>query len=384
MWFANFRAALTDKAPIARPEQVLNARPRPPYARASDVVLVKRLKLLQPPGYYYGVDTLTGAEGAVLLEDMLRTGQCHWRGTGKKHPPLTLGLPRLAKLEWRADEHGMQSPGLDVTPGATTILPLAPPWYLDEGTGSCGPLDTGLPPAVAEAWFNAPILTPNESELLSEELVRRYPEMQVPAPRRIEVETVTNVKPVPCLRLFSQKVSQQNYGYYYGRSRGAETIDLNLARLEFDYEGQRVQAGAAAAVLELFSDGKLRRVTRHQKTEMLAYARLAQCGFGEASEQFFKYRLGKNAGALTLSRMRTRGLISARDAQPELVADGLARGNRREFLFPPGRTGELVTDALEGSGIDWFGVEIGNCSLTVQKLSLLPEFCWNKFSAIRS
>src|SRR5882724_1861881 len=35
------------------PEQIIDSRPRPSYARASDVALVRRLKLVQPQGFYY-------------------------------------------------------------------------------------------------------------------------------------------------------------------------------------------------------------------------------------------------------------------------------------------------------------------------------------------
>ena len=155
------------------------ANPRPPHVRAVDISLLKRLKAIQPGDqHYYQGMVLIGDEGAAMLEELLRTGRCHWKGSGKKHPALSLGQPRLAKLEWRADARGLQTPGLDVSPVPTAILPLVPPWYLDEGTGACGPLDTGLPPAVAQAWINAPALMPDQAELLNEELARRFPELE--------------------------------------------------------------------------------------------------------------------------------------------------------------------------------------------------------------
>ncbi len=70
-------------------------------------------------------------------------------------------------------------------------------------------------------------------------MVRRYPELKVPAPQRIEVETVADLKPVPCLHLFSIQVPRERYyNYYYNSSKASETRELNLARLEFDYEGR--------------------------------------------------------------------------------------------------------------------------------------------------
>ena len=232
-------------------ERILNASVADACVRPADIAIVRRLKLAQPQGHFYNWNILSGAEGASLLEEMVRTGRCHWRGTTKKHPVLAIGPPRLAKLEWHSDKQGMQSPGFDVTPKPTAILPLVPPWYVDQATATCGPLDTGLPPAVAHAWYNAPTLKPDQAELLGEELVRRYPELQIPAPRRIEVETVTDLKPTPCLRLYSHPIVQQNYGYYYSsRTREPDKLELNLARLEFDYGGQRVAYGAPGNLIE--------------------------------------------------------------------------------------------------------------------------------------
>ncbi|MDB6023690.1 MAG: family helicase, partial [Pedosphaera sp.] len=351
-------------------EYVLNNLQRPPCVRNVDVSIVRRLKMSQSSALYYGTNVLAGEDGAALLEEILRTGRCYWRGTGKKHPALSLGAPRLAKLEWKADTQGMQSPGLDVTPTPTAFLPLVPPWYLDEQTGTCGVLDTGLPPTVAAAWFNAPTLTPDQAELLGEELVRRYPDLHVPTPQRIEVETVNDLKPVPCLRLYSQPVSQQNYGYYYGRSRGLETMDLNLARVEFDYEGTRIMPGEPGTLIESFHDGKLRRIQRNKKFELLQFSLLTGLGFRPAREEFFNYRLGKQADALVLSDANA-WFAFCQNTLPELRADGWRVEVDESFRFRLAEPENWYADATESSGIDWFGVEIG-VQLDGQKLNLLP------------
>ncbi len=352
-------------------EGILNNARTDSYVRKVDISIVRRIKLIQPQGHYYGTNLLVGAEGAALLEEILRTGRCHWRGAGKKHPALILGKPRLAKLEWQADNQGMQSPGFDVTPRPTAILPLVPPWYLDEGTGSCGPLDTGLPPAVAHAWFNAPTLKPDQAELLGEELVRRYPDLHVPAPRRIEIETVTNLKPTVCLKLYSHAVTQQSYGYFYSRrTREPETMDLNLARVEFDYEGHRVSHGIPGSLLEQLHDGKLRRIQRQTKHEAMAYLSMTAIGFVEARDIFFNYRLGKHADALTLPDS-SAWFEFCQNTLSDMRAQGWQVELDESFRFRIAEPESWYADAEGGSGIDWFGVEMG-VQLDGQKINLLP------------
>ncbi len=342
------------------------------FVRPQDISILRRLKLNQPTGtYFYGPNLLVGAEGALLLEDILRTGRCHWRGAGKKHPALTLGPARLAKLVWEANKSGMQSPNFVVTPPVTAVLPLSPPWYLDEAATVCGPLDTGLPAAVAEAWFKAPTLLPDQAALLAEELTRRYPDLHVPAPCLIEVETVTNIKPVPCLRLFSVKVSlQRYYGMYFDRFKGGETIDLNLAHVEFEYDGNRILPGAPGSFIEQFHDGKLRRIQRHTSSEITEYSQLIACGFSEAQDAFPNYQLGKHERTLTFPDS-TAWFEFCQNALPQLRTEGWQVELDHSFRFRIAEPESWYADAGEGSGIDWFNVEVG-VQLEGQKVNLLP------------
>jgi superfamily II DNA or RNA helicase len=353
------------------PDYALNQHNLEFPMRPADISLIRKLKLIQPPGSYYTSNVLAGPEGASLLEELLRTGRCHWRGTGRKHPPLTLGPSRAAELQWIANAQGMQSPGFKVTPSTTVVLPLTPPWYLDETTSTCGPMDTGLPPSVAHGWISAPTVTPDQAELLCEEMTRRYPELHVPLPRQVEVETITNLKPVPCLRLFSAKVKPQSYfRSYYSRYAADEILEMSFARLEFDYAGERVAPGPAHMYLEQFSDGKLRRIKRQERAEMLAWSQLLAAGFVEARDEFANYNLGKNADALTLPDADA-WLTFIRDLAPQLREAGwrveIDAGFGFQFVEPEA----WYADAGEGSGIEWFGVEIG-VQLDGQKVNLLP------------
>lgn len=119
------------------------------FVRPVDVALVRKLHLIST-AHIMGGHPIQGSDGAELLRELLATGRCHWRGTGKKHPPLSFGEARPARLTWITEPDGCQRPSLAVTPAARTVLPLAPPWYVDEDAGLCGPLETGLPPTVAE------------------------------------------------------------------------------------------------------------------------------------------------------------------------------------------------------------------------------------------
>ena len=147
-------------------------------------------------------------------------------------------------------------------------------------------------------------------------------------------------------------------------------MDLNLARLEFDYAGSRIKAGEPGTMIEVFQDGKLRRVLRNNKLEISEYLRLTELGFIEARSEFFNYRLGKQSDALTLSDANAWFEFCTNE-----LAGLRARGWQIEmdesFRFRLAEPEDWYADAEESSGIDWFGVEIG-VQLDGQKLNLLP------------
>ena len=106
---------------------VLYTQPPARFVQPLDVELVRRLMLAQGTFNTYEL-FLEGAQGAGVLKEILATGRCHWRGSGKQHPPLTLGAARPATPAWVADPRGRQSPAFKAAPPATDILPMSPPW----------------------------------------------------------------------------------------------------------------------------------------------------------------------------------------------------------------------------------------------------------------
>jgi len=113
------------------------------FPPASDRALLRRLFLSQDDVQLYGAE-LKGQAGAEWLGEIVPTGRCHWMSLRKNSRPLSVGAPRAAKPIWRTDQRGWQEPALELTLPAV-VLPLSPPWYVDEDQGCCGPLETGLP-----------------------------------------------------------------------------------------------------------------------------------------------------------------------------------------------------------------------------------------------
>jgi superfamily II DNA or RNA helicase len=335
----------------------------------SDRDLVRKIIFSRANGVDYNTE-LTGETGAELLAEILATGRCRWRSLAKNRPPLLLGAKRPARAAWKIDAKGWQQPVLDVTPPAAVILPVLPPWYVDEQSHECGPLETELPSAVALEWLRAPKLAPEEAALLKEEMPKAQAAAALPLPAQIEIENLPRTKPVPCLKLYGATIpSAMRFAYprKYGEDDGP--LAINLAHLEFDYKGTRFDSSDRELMAERFENGKLLRLKRDLKSEDALRASLWDEGLTEASEIYYSLR-GDNGADLTFED-ENDWFHFVRIFLPELKAAGWQVETDASFTFRLAEAEAWYADAQAESGLDWFSTEIG-VQVEGQKINLLP------------
>ena len=342
--------------------------PAPAYVRPADRDLVRRVLVAQRIFNTYEA-VIEGEAGVAVLRDLVATGRCQMAGTGARRRLLALGPPRPALPEWKTDAKGWQLPTFTVTPPATEILPLTPPWYFDEAGGLVGPLETGMPDAVAQAWLSAPPVAPSQAQLVSAEIARRAPVVALPAPQPIVVEDMLDCPPVPCLLLHSATLRSWNHGYRWSRDLGEET-EVSLARLTFDYAGVEVPAGGYEPRAEGFAEGRWRRSSRLFKEERTFEFSLAGRGLlpvgsarpdlnfrGKAGE----YTLAKDGDWFSFLQLHV----------PRLRAKGWRVEIDPSFKHRVAEVEEWYGDATDEKNGGWFGVELG-VIIDGEKVNLLP------------
>ncbi len=340
--------------------QLLHA-PAGGFPSASDRALLRRIFLSQDDLQMYNAE-LRGRPGAEVLPEIVATGRCYWQSLRKSIRALSLGPPRAGTPLWQTDNRGWQEPILQVTPPAL-VLPLSPPYYVDEKEAHCGPVQTGLPPEAAAAWLLAPKLSPEQSILLSQQLPA-CAVASLPLPARIEIEAVPEAPPVPCLRLVSSERPEE-FTFF----DEDQTEQCHLAHLEFDYSGLRVPCQNQQELIEQFSAGRLRRITRDFRAERAARSKLEQIGFSPA-DQIYYMRTENLRGVLTFDDANDWMRFILEHA-PELEAKGWRIELDPSFSFRLAQPEEWYADAQPSSGIDWFNAEIG-VQLDGQKVNLLP------------
>ena len=218
---------------------------------------------------------LSGETGARLLEDMIRTGRCHF--DTEHSPALEPGDARMATVEWREDEFADQWLDLVTTPPSPLVMPVCPPWYIDFDLNQAGPLETALSPRVAAAVSTMSRVTPENSD--SAALLADLDKHGLPHPRAIDIVDV-HARPVPVLRLLASEREPADLEVTYPGDFEARVPCR--ARLTFEYAGHEV------APVEIFEDedrphvvragdGRL-RLHRDEEAEEKALDELIDCG----------------------------------------------------------------------------------------------------------
>ena len=148
------------------------------------------------------------------------------------------------------------------------------------------------------------------------------------------------------------------------------TVHVDLARLEFDYLGTRINVTSTADSVNRRDGAELLAIDRHQPTERAALARLTALNFFPA-QQLDLPGASKLEDAFALENEDDWADFALQHL-PELVEAGwrssvslISAGISREA------EDEWHADLEETSGTDWFGLELG-ITVAGERISLLP------------
>ena len=312
----------------------------------------------------------------ALLREIIATGRA--RGLALDGPQLSWGAPRTARFEWILRDNGAQRLALVGENGASLeTLPFPPPLYIDRSTGECGPLTTGLAPRIAAGMSTAPEIPPQAVRAVAERLAGGL----VPPPRGIRMRE-SKAAPIPVLRLFGEEFEAS------ASPHATSGIVLPVVRLEFDYDGTRVNADQRGNPSRREGE-ELLLLRRNPEWETKTRKRLAQLsgfGAGEIHDPALEDAAPNadlRAGDYVFRGSETYGYGIELDSMAQDALDFNSRmlpvlreeGWRVEtadswpFRFYEGPMAMEAT--AESSGVDWFSFAL-NLVVDGQNLDLLP------------
>ena len=376
----------------AKPYQLYQAfgGNKPLFVLDEDLAIMKQIQRFM--GYHYSDECKIpcDGEGELLLEEMLATERCYWQIA---HPDNALQLvePRNASLEWQVEDDGKQRLQVKIAKTSQSesdknlpILRLLPPFFVDIENHAIGKLNfDGINAKQAVALLSAPALNPEQVKLVSDRLPKTIAAKPQLMPKNLVLRRQENVTPTLVLRLDSTQIKPfgvTNYGY---RSQGA-AITIPVAKLAFDYAGRRVNHGEKSQELTSYKDGELISMERNLSAESKAIKTMRKNGFYMQLQDLGKYFAIDEADKQLFSFGQVKPdfyenpdfeddwVEFVTDNVPELRSAGWEVEISKKFpLNIVKADDEWYAEVGEGSGIDWFGLEMG-VSVEGKRQNLLP------------
>ncbi|MCG5497976.1 DEAD/DEAH box helicase [Ectothiorhodospira variabilis] len=291
---------------------------------------------------------LQNLAGGIAMDLMLQTGRLFWGRD--RDQPLQPGEPRTVALTW-LEQDGDFRLVAQTEPKGGLPVDLRPPRYVDPETHEVGALE--VPEGLNARWLSyvpdAPLVSPEELQEVSETLAIQYP--QLPRPKALNVRTIKDVAPVPELTVHVDRLNLTH-----------SILDLN-----FLYEGLPLSPLAPTPVVTAKVSGGLAEIHRDVITEAQCIERLTQEGLVRdpvVPSQFALESLG-----ISQQVIMTRWLELLNQTLPRLQEEGW-RIHHEEGDIPRLDVAEDVHAQVdEGNG--WFDLHF-DLEVDGRKVPLLP------------
>ena len=238
------------------------------------------------------------------------------------------------------------------------VLPVAPPWYVDAQRRECGPIDSGVSPALAEALARAPDIALEQADAARDALSQRAAGAAIPLPQ-VPEETTERAAPVPHLHLSGEQSyigEYRPFGYF-----------LDFARLSFDYGGVLVTQDSTTSP-RILRDGKVVHILRDRDAEKRANQRLREAGLIKVANAPVPH-VPQHKNDYTF-HSATDWLDFVGNDLPRLRAEGWRVEIDDDFRFQVAPVGDWYAE-VEESGRDWFDLDLG-VMIDGKKMPLLP------------
>lgn len=337
------------------------------WVTRKDETILRTLNILGRNAYQ-GQFTIEGQDGAQILQDILATGRCHW--LHKDSEALRFGGAREARFEWIMADDGSQHLQCITSKGNCTVLPLTPLWYTDSATSECGPLHTALPDELSLLLLHTPSLPPEQALQARQTLKKQLGDIPIPLPITFDQVEHRSILPAPCLRLSIEAVpSSREFNWL----PNAQELELEVARLSFDYNGLRVGPNDVRETITQRQQNILVQIQRNIEQEQQYAERLRVFGLQQQST-LLMFRSPDDGSAWIASPESPSAIV-------EFSVYGITQLRDEGWLIefaddyphtPIDNFGGWYADVEENeSSSEWFSLELG-AIVDGNKINLLP------------
>ncbi len=236
-----------------------------------DIEIAGLLYSMAGRGYRYRQNTypLKGDIGELALEKLLANQRCFWL-SHENNQPLKREASRLLQINWELQDSHYQL-RISIEPQAQELCLLKYFYYIDSEHNSIGRLEhPGLSREQVRKIIYAPPIPKALAENVSSQLIRTWPDNEVPMPVKPEIETI-HIKAVPIANARLHSVEIDNHR-------------VHMLSLRFDYDGHIIQADNFSQSYGILEDQRRYIIERDLDFEQQCLALLKDCEFSPAAK----------------------------------------------------------------------------------------------------
>ncbi len=316
---------------------------------------------------------LGGPRAIELVESLMGTQWCGWQKP--REGQLMVGEPLVLHWQWQLQADGSQRLLADGIDGLL-LLRAGHLCYVDRAQRRLGRIEHD--PELAQRLLEMPPLAPGHVDHVIE-YWRQQPQLAaLPPPLTPASRRTIKGPPTPRLTFMAAAPDPEDAAAQtaWHRHQQVRAPMLPVARLEFDYGGQRVAAASSARPEQRVVNGELLLIARDAASEQAAFKRLLDLGLTQAAQH--RGLSWPMTDWVADSDWMPRDPLASRDpgAMPALSPTLAAAGFLIEFApdYPIQLTD--APDAWYGAlddagGGEWFEVELG-IQIGEERVSLLP------------
>ena len=340
-----------------------------------DIEIAGLLYSMTGKGLFYreNVYSLKGDIGELALEKLLKTQRCFWQ-TQEINQPLQSGSPRMLNLSWEQVDDNYQVVAA-VSPGAQELFHLQDFYYLDSQAGQVGRVThADLSSEQIHQILYAPPVPVGLAEKVSEQLLKTWPENEVPMPVKLGSETIVIAQAPAAADVLVHSIEIETIETDRRKTRQQETRRVHLLSLRFDYGGHLIQPQKPGLTYSYYKEQQYYQINRDRAFEQQCIDTLQHSHFISAHKTGLT-RHNKLDYVLD-AESATAALWFWHDFQyevvPELQAQGWHVHFDDTFHMQIEEADTWYGELEEQEGNDWFEISLG-IEIEGQTINLLPS-----------
>lgn len=309
-----------------------------------------------------GSDTtvLSDDTGEALIESILLTGRSYWAESGTE---LKMGDSRNVSFYWHTLADGTQKFQHDQA-SSLHIFYIKQLWYLDKSRSEMGRVMANISAEHFKRLSTMPGIPALEAKKVCESLKKNFPDL--PLPIVYPVKENPDYTPIPCLHLAEKefKVTEKS-GWSY------KSVRMPFADVSFRYGETVVPWEDSKDIIHALDKEGVKQYKRDFSAETAALNHLVK------SHKMYPFGLDESVSHEFVNHfsLGQDPMIFTMDVLPKLREAGWQIDIDQEYPYD---IMEIAMDEWyanldeEGSGIEWFNLELGVLLPSGEKINLLP------------